>query len=101
MKNKLVGKQLQGFLVRNDVSLDQYEQAYAEGKNWCSKCHQFLLQDAFSPRKGRPGRVNSYCKECIKRELGAYHAEYQRKHPEKLKEYHKQYYEKNKGELRY
>lgn len=100
MQNKLKGRQLERFLERNDVTIERYGTAYAKGERWCCRCKSFLSQDSFSPRKGRPGRVNSICKSCCVIHLGPVHEKWQREHPEKLKKYHADYYEKNKDTMR-
>jgi len=38
----------------------------AEGRAWCPNCRAYLATDEFRPHPGRPGKLWTYCKPCVR-----------------------------------
>lgn len=66
-----------------------------ENQKICSKCHKKLPLDHFWKSKSSPDGHQGYCKKCMK----ATHAKYQKDHPEKMREYAKAHWNKNREEM--
>lgn len=65
-----------------------------EKQKTCSCCHRILPVNFFWKSKGSPDGFQGYCKECMK----AKHAKYQKDHPEKMREYAKNHWNKYRKE---